>query len=238
MTGYYDANGQRVAKGIISSWSCDPTANGFSFTSNCVLGPSGEQLTELDLDSNGTMTWQHTNVFASRSAHGDLTNAGLHFHLNDWLGTRRAQTDYMRRPRTDLLKSALGIASFAPAPRSTPRNTTSPAKKETQNQATRLLRGQILRFEYGPIPLPRPKRADLRRHHQPSESQSLQLCLEQPTEEYRSNGALLLLYGGQGDTVENDSDASDYDFTSTGTGECNSEIGGQWIDNPSSTVHP
>jgi hypothetical protein len=42
-------------------------------------------------------------------------------------------------------------------------------------------------------------------------------------------------YGGQGDTVENDSDPSDYDFTSEGTGECSS-TGGQWIDNPSSTV--
>jgi len=42
-------------------------------------------------------------------------------------------------------------------------------------------------------------------------------------------------YGGKGDTVENDSDPSDYDFTSEGTGECSS-TGGQWIDNPSTTV--
>jgi RHS repeat-associated protein len=42
-------------------------------------------------------------------------------------------------------------------------------------------------------------------------------------------------YGGKGDTVENDSDPSDYDFMSEGTGECSS-TGGQWIDNPSTTV--
>jgi RHS repeat-associated protein len=38
-------------------------------------------------------------------------------------------------------------------------------------------------------------------------------------------------YGGQGDTPENDSDPTDYDFTDE-PGDC----GGQWIDNPSSTV--
>ena len=40
MTGYlYDADGNRVAKGAISSWSCDPTKNGFTASSNYVLGP-------------------------------------------------------------------------------------------------------------------------------------------------------------------------------------------------------
>ena len=38
-------------------------------------------------------------------------------------------------------------------------------------------------------------------------------------------------YGGAGDTPENDSDPTDYDFTDE-RGDC----GGQWIDNPSSTV--
>jgi hypothetical protein len=35
----YDAGGTRVAKGTITSWSCDPTTNGFRFTENYVLGP-------------------------------------------------------------------------------------------------------------------------------------------------------------------------------------------------------
>ena len=35
--------------------------------------------------------------------------------------------------------------------------------------------------------------------------------------------------------LENDSNSSDYDFTSDGPGECGN-TGGQWIDNPSSTV--
>jgi hypothetical protein len=42
-------------------------------------------------------------------------------------------------------------------------------------------------------------------------------------------------YGGKGDTPGNDSDQSDYDFTSEGNGDCNGS-GGQWIDNPSTTV--
>lgn len=38
-------------------------------------------------------------------------------------------------------------------------------------------------------------------------------------------------YGGKGDTPENDSDPTDYDFTDT-----KADCGGQWIDNPSTTV--
>jgi RHS repeat-associated protein len=95
MTGYtYDASGRRVGKGSISSMSCDPTVNGFIATANYVVGLSGEQLTELDLDGNGAMTWQHTNVYASGSLTATYDNNGLHFHLNDGLGTRRAQTNY------------------------------------------------------------------------------------------------------------------------------------------------
>lgn len=66
MTGYiYNAEGQRVAKGSITAWSCDPFINGFATTSDYVLGPSGEQVTEMGMDTNRSMAWQHTNVFAS-----------------------------------------------------------------------------------------------------------------------------------------------------------------------------
>ena len=42
MTGYlYDAGGTRVAKGSISAWSCDPTANGFQTINDYILGPGG-----------------------------------------------------------------------------------------------------------------------------------------------------------------------------------------------------
>ena len=95
LTGYiYDADGQRVAKGTISAWSCDPTINGFRTTNDYVLGPSGEQVTEMGMDANNTMAWQHTNVYAAGKLLATYDNNGLHFYLNDPLGTRRAQTDY------------------------------------------------------------------------------------------------------------------------------------------------
>lgn len=58
MTGYlYDAEGVRVAKGSITTMSCDSTANGFQITQNYVLGPSGEELSMLDGNNN----WQRIN---------------------------------------------------------------------------------------------------------------------------------------------------------------------------------
>jgi RHS repeat-associated protein len=106
MTGYlYDANGTRVAKGAISAWSCDPAVNGFQTTNDYILGPSGEQMTEMGMgsaaSSNSTdgvttsgLAWQHTNVYAAGSLIATYDNDGLHFYFNDPLGTRRAQTDY------------------------------------------------------------------------------------------------------------------------------------------------
>ncbi|MFY9853833.1 MAG: RHS repeat-associated core domain-containing protein [Terracidiphilus sp.] len=72
-------------------------ANGFKPTNDYILGPGGEQVTEMGMDTNGngnSMVWQHTNVYAAGSLIATYDNDGLHFYLNDWLGTRRAQTDY------------------------------------------------------------------------------------------------------------------------------------------------
>jgi RHS repeat-associated protein len=100
MTGYlYDAAGTRVAKGSISTWSCDPAANGFQTTNDYILGLSGEQLTEMGVDTRAgsnasTLAWQHTNVWAGGKLLATYDADGLHFYLNDPLGTRRVQTDY------------------------------------------------------------------------------------------------------------------------------------------------
>jgi RHS repeat-associated protein len=95
MTGYvYDASGQRVSKGTITAWSCDPAVNGFRTSSDDILGLSGEQVTEMSMDANGTMAWQHTNVYAGSTLLGSYDTDGLHFYFDDPLGTRRAQTDY------------------------------------------------------------------------------------------------------------------------------------------------
>jgi RHS repeat-associated protein len=99
MTGYlYDAAGNRVAKGTITSWSCDASPNsngvannGFSQTAGYVVGPSGEQLTEVD----GSGNWLHTNIYAGGKLigtyDGSVSAPTLHFHIDDPLGTRRAQ---------------------------------------------------------------------------------------------------------------------------------------------------
>jgi hypothetical protein len=72
MTGYlYDADGTRVAKGTITAWSCDPALSGFKTTNDYVLGPSGEQASEMGVgdteagsSSATALVWQHTNVWA------------------------------------------------------------------------------------------------------------------------------------------------------------------------------
>ena len=101
MTGYiYDADGTRVAKGSITTWSCDPTISGFATTNDYIIGPSNEQMTEMGMGgvTNGTtttgLTWQHTNVWAAGNLLATYDNDGLHFYLDDPLGTRRVQTDY------------------------------------------------------------------------------------------------------------------------------------------------
>jgi RHS repeat-associated protein len=99
MTGYlYDADGDRVAKGTISTMSCNPATNGFQFAKDYVLGPGGEELTTLSVAS-GTATWQRTNVYAGGGFIGtyDLVSGqpALHFHLGDPLGTRRLQVSGM-----------------------------------------------------------------------------------------------------------------------------------------------
>jgi RHS repeat-associated protein len=101
MTGYlYDAAGTRVAKGSISTWSCDPAANGFQTTNDYILGLSGEQLTEMGVDTRAgsnasTLAWQHTNVWAGGKLLATYDADGLHFHLADPLGTRRVQANVL-----------------------------------------------------------------------------------------------------------------------------------------------
>jgi RHS repeat-associated protein len=85
----YDAEGRRVAKGTISVWSCD--ASTFSENEGYMIGPSGEQLTEVD----GQGSPLHTNVFADGHLIATYDPQSIHFHLSDWLSTRRVTTDYL-----------------------------------------------------------------------------------------------------------------------------------------------
>ena len=88
--GYlYDAAGDRVAKGTITTMSCDVTTNGFVQTAGYVVGPGGEQLTEVDANNN----WRHTNVYADGKLIGTYDAQSLHYYFDDPLGTRRAQAN-------------------------------------------------------------------------------------------------------------------------------------------------
>ncbi|HEY1742945.1 MAG TPA: RHS repeat-associated core domain-containing protein [Granulicella sp.] len=93
MTGYqYDAAGNRVGRGSITSMNCDVTQNGYQPASDYVLDQSGGQMTEVSV-GNGQSTWQHTNVTADGTLIATYDTAGLHFYVNDALGSRRVQTD-------------------------------------------------------------------------------------------------------------------------------------------------
>jgi RHS repeat-associated protein len=101
----YDAEGNRVAEGMIADWSkgCDLTQNGFQQTKAYIVGPHGEQMTELSVDTNGNSSWVHTNVYANSSLIATYSNdnggstpqtGAVHVFLSDWLGTKRVQTTY------------------------------------------------------------------------------------------------------------------------------------------------
>jgi RHS repeat-associated protein len=96
MTGYiYGADGTRVSTGSVSTWgNCDPTVNGYQATKDSILGPSGGQLTETSVDTNGNVTWAHTNVWVGNQLLASYDPNGLHFYLSDWVGSRRVQSDY------------------------------------------------------------------------------------------------------------------------------------------------
>ena len=98
MTGYvYDAEGNRVAKGAIATWSCDPSVNGLVTAANVtdyILGSGGEQVTEMAQNASGNMEARHVNVWAGGKLLATYDPNGLHFYLDDPLGSRRVQTDY------------------------------------------------------------------------------------------------------------------------------------------------
>ena len=94
LNGYvYDAAGIRVAKGALTSFRCNFAAtggNGFAVNTSWALGQGGEHVAEFSV-SGSTSTWKHSNVYAGKLL-GTYDAKGLHFYLDDWLGTRRIQT--------------------------------------------------------------------------------------------------------------------------------------------------
>ena len=83
----YDADGERVIKGTIATFNCNPAGNGFTPTSVYVRGLNGKELTE----TNGSFQWDHTNVFAGGELLATYKGTDTYFALNDWLGTKRGE---------------------------------------------------------------------------------------------------------------------------------------------------
>ena len=105
MIGYlYNAEGVRVAKGSITTLSCNLSINNFQLTESYVLGQGGEELTMLD----GNNSWQRTNVYGAGKLLATYDPVGLHFHLTDPLGTRRLQTSSVGQPETDIQSLPFG----------------------------------------------------------------------------------------------------------------------------------
>ena len=93
LTGYvYDGAGIRVAKGGLTSFSCNFASNGYATKKSWVLGPGGEQVTEYSV-SAGVSSWAHTNVFAGSKLDATYNGADTYFALSDWLGTKRVEVD-------------------------------------------------------------------------------------------------------------------------------------------------
>jgi hypothetical protein len=60
----YDADGTRIAKGTITSFSCNSANNGFQLTISYILGPNNEQLT-----GRAVINSQLTLILQTRSLH-------------------------------------------------------------------------------------------------------------------------------------------------------------------------
>src|SRR5664279_1522272 len=86
MTEYiYDAQGDRISKGTITSFSCDQTANGFVVNANYVHGMSGEQLGEYDASGNPL----HSNIYFEGKLLATYAANQWTYTFTDWLGTKR-----------------------------------------------------------------------------------------------------------------------------------------------------
>ena len=156
MTGYlYDADGTRVAKGTITEHeSCDPAVNGFRTTSAYVLGPSGEQVTEMAMDPNGSMAWEHTNVWAG----GNLLATYDRQACTSTSTIRWARA--APRPTTPALWNRPAAAS--PSATAKPARQLPPTSFHRQRTGyrirKRLLRGQVLRISDGALHVARLER--------------------------------------------------------------------------------
>lgn len=135
----YDADGNRVAKGSITSFSCDVTSNGFQPTAAYALDQSGQQVTEMAVN-HGQSSWTHTNLYAAGGLYATYDPQGLHYQINDWLSTRRVQTDAYGQVEENCQSLPFGNGLNCPSPANAPSTAEDATeqhftgKEEIQNQ--------------------------------------------------------------------------------------------------------
>ncbi len=124
-----------MSTGTIPTWgSCDPASNGYQTAKDSITGPSGEQLTEVE-NVSGVMTWKRTNVWIGNDLIATYNATGLHFFFNDWLGTRRVQTDYAGNVQLTCASLPYGNGLNCATRWSSPPKTSSPANSATPKPA-------------------------------------------------------------------------------------------------------
>ncbi len=226
--GYlYNASGQRVAKGTLTSMSCDPTINGFQATNVYIIGPDGTEMTEVD----GAGNWVHTNVAAAGEMIATYKNDGqsLHFQLADWLGSRRVQTDYLGQTESTCQSQPFGDGMTCTGTTASEHKYTGKerdAESGLDNFGARYYGSNMGRF-MSPDP------SGLM-YADPTNPQSLNLysyVLNNPLKNTDPTG--MYCYYGDPNSTSDGFDHSQYDFHSS-SGECTAadENGnkGQWID--------
>jgi RHS repeat-associated protein len=87
MYGYlHDGDGDRIAKGTLTSFSCNLATNGFALTSTYVVDKDSQQAAEIQ---GGIPI--HANVSADGKLLATYDGEDTYFALTDWLGTKRAE---------------------------------------------------------------------------------------------------------------------------------------------------
>lgn len=107
MVGYlYDAEGQRVAKGTITSPSCDPIQSSFNMTEEIFSVHDGSQTVHFD----GQGTWLRNDLYVSGQLIATYANDGkdVHYHMTDWLGIKRLTTASDGTPEMKCENGAFG----------------------------------------------------------------------------------------------------------------------------------
>jgi RHS repeat-associated protein len=237
LTGYlYNAEGVRVAKGSLTSFSCDLTLNGFTVVSEYIQDAQGNQMTEIEQG-----VWAHTNVFADGQLIATYSNdgQGVHFQLSDWLGTRRMQTDYAGNPELTCQSLPFGDSQMC-AP------VVSGVSDTTEHHFTGKERDTASGLDYfgaryygssmGRFSSPDPSGLMYADQENPQSFNLYAYALNNPLKNTDPTG----LYCYYGSTDADVGDDSQYDFHSS-VGECTQtdENGnqGQWVDDPHTEVN-